>query len=97
MAGKKQKARGFLYEKTYNFIDKDPVLDAAKTIMQRSGKSFKEIHEAGGATPGTMNRWWNGNARTCRFDSLMATIRACEGDIYMVTKTGTRITITPKK
>ena len=78
MAGKK---RGILTYKSYSFIDKDPVIDIVRTVVQKSGKSFKEIHEEGGATPATLNRWFNGSTRTCRHDAMTATVKAAGGDV----------------
>jgi predicted transcriptional regulator len=98
---KSNKKRGIFAYKSYNFVDKDPVLDIEKTVVQRSGMSFKEIHEAGGATPGTLNKHFNGATKTSRFDTLMATFRACGGDIeFVMPKTGQRVKIpkaAPKK
>lgn len=78
MAGTK---RGIITYKSYSFIDKDPVLDIVRTVIQKSGKSFKEIHEDGGATPQTMNRWFTGDTRTCRHDAMTATVKAAGGDV----------------
>src|SRR6266436_16865 len=78
MASKK---RGIIKYKSYSFIDKDPVIDLVRTVVQRSGKSFKEVHENGGATPATLNRWFTGNTRTCRNDSMTATVKAAGGDV----------------
>lgn len=78
MAGKK---RGYIQYKTYLFVNKNPALDLARTIVQRSGKSFKEIHEAGGATVGTQKRWFLGNTRNCKHDTWVATIKAAGGDV----------------
>lgn len=94
MASKK---RGIITYKSYNFIDKDPALYAAKTVIQDSGLSFKEIHEAGGATVGTQNRWFNGDGRSCRFETLMATIRAAGGDITFTSPKGKQIKVTVGK
>ena len=90
-----KKTRGALIYKTYDFSD-DPVLDIEKTIIQRSGMSFKEIHEAGGATPATLNKHFNRGVKTTRFNTLAANIRAAGGDIEFVAKGGQRFKL-PKK
>ena len=87
------KKRGILTWTAYQFVDKDPALYAAKTVIQDSGLSFKEIYEAGGVTPATQKRWFNGNARSCRMDALMATIRAAGGDITFTSPKGQQIKV----
>lgn len=85
----KKTTRGFLYQKTYNFVDRDPAMDIERTIIQRSGKSFQEIKEAGGATPTTLKNHTNGKTKRPIFTTLAATVRACGHDIQFVDlKTG---------
>ena len=90
------KKRGIITYKSYNFVDKDPALYAAKTVIQDSGLTFREIHEAGGATAVTQNRWFNGEGRTCRFETLMATVRAAGGDITFTSPRGQQIKVSLK-
>jgi hypothetical protein len=94
MAGKKK--RGVLTYKSYDFSD-DPILDIEKTVIQRSGMSFRQIHDAGGATPGTLKKHFNRGVKTTRFNTLMANIRAAGGDMEVILpKSGGRVRI-PKK
>lgn len=90
------KKKGIFTYKSYNYLDKDPALDAARTVVQKSGMSFREVHEAGGATPATLNRWFNGEGRTCRHDALGATIRACKAEMAILLEDGSQIVIIPK-
>ncbi len=78
---KSNKKRGVFIYKSYNFVDKNPALDLARDAVQRSGKSFREIREAGGPTPGTLNGWFNGDTRNCHHDTWVATIKAAGGDV----------------
>lgn len=89
--------RGIVTYKSYNFVDKDPALYVVKTVVESSGLSLKQVHEAGGATPTTMYRWFNGEGRTCRHDAMAATIRACKGEMVVIMRDGTQLPITPKK
>lgn len=88
--------RGVVY-KSYNFTKKDPAIDAARTLVKDSDMSFEDIHAAGGPTPKTLDGWFNGETQRPQFASLMATVRACDGDIILVTKSGTQIKINSKK
>ena len=76
-----KKTRGVFVYKSYSFVDKNPALDLARDAVQRSGKSFKEIRENGGAAPGTLNGWFNGATRNCHHDTWVATIKAAGGDV----------------
>lgn len=79
----------------YNWLDRDPIKDFAATAMMESGMSYKEIYEAGGATPATLRRYRN-EGGTAMFSKVMATIRACGGDLEGVTPKGARVKIGKK-
>jgi len=87
------KKKGFLSYPTYNFVTKDPVLDAARTVIEDSGMSYTEIHEKGGATVGTQRRWFEGDCVTPQFRTLMATVRAAGGDITLTSPKGQQIKV----
>lgn len=88
------KKRGLLSYPSYNFINKDPALDAARTVIEDSGLSFSEIHQNGGATVTTQKAWFHGNRKRCRFDAIMATVRAAGGDIIFTSPKGQQIKVT---
>jgi hypothetical protein len=87
------KKRGHFTWAAYNFEDKDPALYAAKTVVEDSGMTFKEIHAAGGATVATQTKWFLKSARSCRFDALMSTVRAAGGDITFSSPKGRQIKV----
>jgi len=95
MADKKMPRGAFVY-KSYNFLKLDPALDVFKTVAEDSGMTLRQIYEAGGATPGTLNRWIRGNARSCRFDTWAASVRACKSDVVVKLKSGEEIEVSPK-
>jgi hypothetical protein len=39
--------KGFTY-KSYSFVDKDPIIDEVRTIVQASGVSYRQIEEESG-------------------------------------------------
>jgi transcriptional regulator with XRE-family HTH domain len=49
--------------KSYNFINKDPVVDRLRTIIADEGMNYKEIHEASGVSTATMWAWFKGPTR----------------------------------
>lgn len=87
------KKRGFLTYKAFNFIDKNPALYTARTVVADSGMSFKDIHKAGGATVATQRAWFEGSRRSCTFHALMATVRAAGGDIIFQSPKGQQIKV----
>jgi hypothetical protein len=89
----KKSVRGITTYTAYNFIDRDPIFEFLQTAVQQSGKSYKEIHEAGGATVGTIKRYFNGPTRTVKFDSAMATIKASGSDLVGKLPTGKEVKI----
>lgn len=95
MAAKK---RGFLHYRAYNFTNIDPARDAAKSVVLDSGLTYQEIYEAGGATVATQRRWFeSGDPGSCRFSSLMATMRAAGGDITFTSPRGAQIKVVANK
>lgn len=62
--------------KSYVFRDKDPIIDATRTIVQASKKSYAEIGEASGVSPTTLNNWFQGTTRRPQFCTINAVGRA---------------------
>ena len=63
--------------KSYNFIDKDPVIDAIRTAVSDSGLSYKQIHDKSNVATGTLNSWLNGKTKRPMFATCWAVARAC--------------------
>jgi hypothetical protein len=66
--------------KSYMFKTKDPVIDEMRTLLKEEGllnrAGFKTLHERGAATPGTYNKWFNGDTRRPQNAAVMATAHA---------------------
>jgi transcriptional regulator with XRE-family HTH domain len=67
--------KGFTY-KSYVFIDKDPIIDELRTVVQDSGQSYKQIHEDSGVSISTLSAWFAGETRRPQAASLNAVARA---------------------
>ncbi len=61
---------------SYNFHDKDPIIDKLRTVVKDSGDTYKEIHELSGVTIGTLRNWFSGPTRRPQFATLNAVARA---------------------
>ena len=49
--------------KSYNFKDKDPVIDHLRTLVQDSGASYQELRDQSGVSTSCMYGWFNGKTR----------------------------------
>lgn len=66
---------GFTY-KSYSFIDKDPIIDEVRDMVQASGANYKWIEEHSGVTSQTLYQWFNGKTRKPQAATLNAVARA---------------------
>ena len=67
--------KGFTY-KSYNFQDKDPIIDEIRTVVQASGWSHLRIQEESGVTAKTLRDWFQGQTRRPQAATLNAVARA---------------------
>ena len=76
--------------KSYNFKNKDPVIDILRTAVQKSGLSYNEIQELSGVHRQTMNEWFNGETRRPKFASVQAVAHALGLEFRLVEVRGRR-------
>ena len=69
--------------KSYNFKDKDPIIDRMRTIVQDSRLSYKEIREITGVSTGCLRGWFDGATRRPTFAALAAVARGLGYDFYL--------------
>ena len=67
---------GFTY-KSYSFVNKDPMIDQVRTIVQDSGMQYKAISEASGVSTQTLRGWLDGTTRKPQAATFNAVLRAC--------------------
>ena len=73
---KKKKVRTIFTYSSYQFVDKDPVIDKLRTALKDSGMSYQEVKDGGGPTPGTLTNWFKGPTRRPTFAAANAAARA---------------------
>jgi transcriptional regulator with XRE-family HTH domain len=66
---------GFTY-KSYNFVNKDPVIDEIRTIYQASGVNYKWIEDNSGVTSTTLSAWFSGKTKRPQSATIEAVLRA---------------------
>lgn len=73
-------ARGIIEYRCYNYMDKNPVIDKARTVLQKEGffakKRRRVLHELSGVATATFDGWFEGDTRNPRHETLMATMAA---------------------
>lgn len=65
--------KGFLY-KSYNFVDKDPVIDKMRGAV--NGYKYSEISEKSGVSVTTLHNWFKGNTRRPQYATVVAVMRS---------------------
>jgi transcriptional regulator with XRE-family HTH domain len=66
---------GFTY-KSYNFTEKDPIIDYLRTIINDSHLSITKIGDDSGVSPQTINNWLYGPTKRPQAASINAVLRA---------------------
>lgn len=73
-------ARFILKYRTYNYVNKNPVIDKVRTVLQDEGMYAKKkrrlIHELSGVGIGTMEGWFEGDTRNPRHETIAAVMSA---------------------
>jgi DNA-binding phage protein len=88
-SAKKHAKRGSLkLYKTYNFVDKDPIIDKVRTMVQREGVKYSEIAVRSGVTTSTMHNWFDGKTRRPQFATVMAVVHALGYKVVYVKRGG---------
>jgi hypothetical protein len=70
-------ARGFLrVYRTYNYVDKNPIIDKVRTLIQDEGliKKLPIVHEISGVATATLDNWFNGTTRSPQHATIAAVI-----------------------
>jgi transcriptional regulator with XRE-family HTH domain len=62
--------------KSYNFVDKDPVIDKMRSMVKKEGLKYSRIQELSGVTPTTLYNWFDGKTRRPQYATVIAVARA---------------------
>lgn len=69
----KPKGRLQLYT-SYNFVDKDPVIDKMRTMIKREGMKYGELSKISGVSATTMHNWFEGKTKRPQYATVMAVV-----------------------
>ena len=76
---------GFTY-KSYNFVDKDPIIDKIRTIVKKEGATYTYIHETSGVSTNTLSKWFDGSTKRPQAATVNAVLH-CLGYELTITRT----------
>lgn len=62
--------------RTYRFIDKDPVIDAIRTVVQKEHLKNSAVHSISGVATATLNNWFDGATRKPQNSTISAVTSA---------------------
>lgn len=64
--------------RTYRFIDKDPVIDEIRTLVQDEGlmKKLEIVHQLSGVATATLDNWFNGETKSPQNRTICAVTSA---------------------
>lgn len=68
-------SKGFTY-KSYNFVDKDPIIDEVRAVLDNSGWTYKRVEDESGVTTQTLRNWFKGRTRRPQAASINAALRS---------------------
>jgi hypothetical protein len=62
--------------RTYRFMDKDPVIDKMRTLLQDEGlmKKLDLVHQLSGVSTSTLDNWFNGDTKSPQNRTIMAVV-----------------------
>jgi DNA-binding phage protein len=61
---------------SYNFVDKDPIIDKMRSMVKREGLKYGKISELSGVSATTMHNWFEGKTRRPQYATVMAVVHA---------------------
>lgn len=70
--------------KSYNFRNKDPIIDELRTAIADEGCSYAEVAEWSGVTTQTLRNWFSGPTKRPQFATVMAVVRGMGLDFKLV-------------
>jgi hypothetical protein len=68
-------ARTYIY-RSYRFIDKDPVIDAVRTVVQQERLKNSAVHAVSGVATATLDNWFDGPTRQPQNSTVTAVTAA---------------------
>jgi transcriptional regulator with XRE-family HTH domain len=68
----KKNGNGFIRYTTYNFVDKDPVIDVLRTAKREAKVNNKELSVKSNVSASTLGNWFGGKTKRPQFATVAA-------------------------
>ena len=62
--------------RSYNFVDKDPVIDKVRNIIKHEDVSYAQVSRISGVSHTTLHNWFDGGTRRPQYATIMAVTRS---------------------
>jgi hypothetical protein len=72
---------------SYNFVDKDPIIDQMRTLIEDAGVSWLFIERHSGVSRSCLRAWFKGKTRRPQHPTVKAVLRSIGYD-YQIVKVG---------
>lgn len=73
----KRPSRTLRVYKSYNFVDKDPIVDVCRTAVFSNGGGPSKVAKDSNVSPTTLYGWFNGKTKRPQFATVAAVLLAC--------------------
>lgn len=77
--------------KSYNFREKDPVIDELRTLVRDAGASYREINNESGVSTGCLYGWFNGATRRPSHAAVAAVAGALGYEMTFTKRAGAKV------
>ena len=86
IVAKKPKAvsRPMNFYKSYSFIDKDPMIEEVRTVIDKTRSTHAQIERDSGVTSQTLRNWFDGPTRRPQAATVRAVLRSMGYDLGVV-------------
>lgn len=81
----KKANNGFIRYTTYNFVDKDPVIDVLRTMKRDTDMTDTEIANSSKVSRNTLKNWFGGKTKRPQFATVAAAAAAMGYDNVPIT------------
>ena len=70
--------------KTYNFVDKDPVIDELRSVLRKKETTIQQLAYDSGVSKNTLSNWFHGETKRPQHATVLAVARAMGYDYRLV-------------
>jgi len=70
------KRRTLKVYRSYNFVEKDPIIDATRTLFSDRHASYTDVSQDSGVAVSTIRNWFHGSTRRPQFATVAAVVKS---------------------